>query len=114
MKKLLYLFFIIGAFSMLTGCGSSTNNSSSNNSSQTYTLNDVSSHNKKSDCWMVINGKVYNVTDFINLHPGGSIIVEGCGKDATLLFNTKGGTDGGHTSRADTEMKNYYIGDLVK
>lgn len=38
--------------------------------------------------WVVINGKVYDLTDFINIHPGGpAIIKKYAGKDASLLFN---------------------------
>lgn len=45
-------------------------------------------HDKKDDCWMVINGKVFNVTPYINFHPGGAEQLLRCaGKDGTALFN---------------------------
>lgn len=38
----------------------------------TYTLAEVKKHATASDLWLVINGKVYNVTRFQDMHPGGS------------------------------------------
>ena len=52
----------------------------------TYTMEEVSKHNKKTDAWIVIRKKVYDITKWIPIHPGGSIIMEGVGKDATQLF----------------------------
>lgn len=34
-------------------------------------MQEVMKHNKKEDCWVVIHGKVYNLTDFLSSHPGG-------------------------------------------
>jgi cytochrome b involved in lipid metabolism len=53
-----------------------------------YTLKDVSVHNKKDDCWIIINGGVYDITKFLPIHPGGQILVMSvAGKDATDHFN---------------------------
>jgi len=54
---------------------------------QMYTLEDVKKHNKSTDAWMVINGKVYDVTKYIPYHPGGNKILMGVGKDGTSLYN---------------------------
>ena len=48
---------------------------------KSYTLADVASHAVKADCWMAVEGKVYDVTSFIPSHPGGEAILLGCGKD---------------------------------
>lgn len=50
---------------------------------------DVEDHDNLDDgVWVVINGKVYDLTDFLNMHPGGSsIILKYAGKDASFLFN---------------------------
>merc|ERR1711879_282613 len=44
--------------------------------------------NKKGDCWVVVNGKVLNVTNFLKDHPGGELaILTFGGKDASEEFN---------------------------
>ncbi len=45
---------------------------------------EVQRHNTADDCWLVINGQVYDVTAFLNLHPGGKqVILKMAGQDAT-------------------------------
>ncbi len=79
------------------------------------TLQELSKHNSRNDCWMAINGKVYDVTSFIEEHPGGEAILQGCGKDATNLYMTRPmGSGTPHSSNANSLLKNYYIGDLVQ
>ena len=51
-----------------------------------YSLDTVSTHNTSLDCWMIIDGKVYDVTSYIPDHPN-TDIEKGCGKEATTLFN---------------------------
>ncbi len=36
-----------------------------------YSFEEISKHTSDDDCWIVIHGKVYNVTDFLDAHPGG-------------------------------------------
>lgn len=61
---------------------------------------------------MIISGKVYNVTAYIPTHPGGPEILQGCGKDATQMFATKGDKNEEHSNLATQTMAKYYIGDL--
>ncbi|KAI8065259.1 FAD binding domain-containing protein [Gongronella butleri] len=53
-----------------------------------YTLADVAKHNTEKDCWVVVNGQVLNVTDFLAEHPGGKkAVMLFAGKDASEEFN---------------------------
>ena len=53
----------------------------------TYTKEEVKKHNTKDDCWLIIKDMVYNVTEFLSIHPGGSSIVLSVGgEDATEYF----------------------------
>ncbi len=72
----------------------------------------VNQHNTAEDCWLLINDKVYDVTSYLRLHPGGrAIIIPFCGKDATQAFNTQAG-QGSHSSFATEQLAAFYIGDL--
>lgn len=52
------------------------------------TLAEVATHNSRTDAWVVIEDVVYNVTPYLEYHPGGvSILVSAAGKDATSLFH---------------------------
>mmetsp|Transcript_38338 Transcript_38338/g.90110 ORF Transcript_38338/g.90110 Transcript_38338/m.90110 type:complete len:396 (-) Transcript_38338:10-1197(-) len=48
---------------------------------------EVKKHTTKDDLWLLIDRKVYDVTPFLDLHPGGGqLIVSAAGKDATSIF----------------------------
>ncbi|KAF6253509.1 flavohemo protein b5/b5R-like protein [Scenedesmus sp. NREL 46B-D3] len=52
------------------------------------TLEEVWQHQKPDDAWMVLHGKVYNITPYLRFHPGGAdILVKSAGRDGTALFN---------------------------
>jgi hypothetical protein len=36
------------------------------------TLNDLGKHNSKTDCWIAVHSKVWDITDFVDNHPGGA------------------------------------------
>ncbi|KAM0071069.1 putative cytochrome b5-like heme/steroid binding domain, cytochrome b5, heme-binding protein [Helianthus debilis subsp. tardiflorus] len=75
---------------------------------KTFVFGDVSKHHKTDDCWVIISGKVYNVTQFMEEHPGGSeVILAATGKDATEDFE-----DTGHSDEAKELMGKYYIGKI--
>lgn len=77
----------------------------------TYTLLDVARHNLETDCWMIINDKVYNVTSYISVHPGGSGLIKDCGQDATTVFNAK---PAHQTEKAIRDLNNLIVGSLKK
>lgn len=78
------------------------------------TLADVATHANSSDCWLVIEGAVYDVTAYIPQHPGGSRILQGCGKDATDLFTGRSTIGRVHSAVARNALKKYKIADLAK
>ncbi|XP_048334241.1 cytochrome b5 [Ziziphus jujuba] len=73
-----------------------------------FTLAEVSVHNTPQDCWLIINEKVYDVTKFLEDHPGGDeVLLSATGKDATDDFE-----DVGHSDSARDMMKEYYVGEI--
>ncbi|KAL6240467.1 hypothetical protein RBB50_012579 [Rhinocladiella similis] len=51
-------------------------------------VDEIIKHNSPSDAWVVINGTVWDVTDFAPTHPGGvDIILEYLGQDATRAYS---------------------------
>ena len=70
-------------------------------------LKEVAKHSKKEDAWMALFGNVYDLTDWISIHPGGDVILYGVGKDATAMFSGVG-----HQSDAIQFMEKYKIGIL--
>jgi cytochrome b involved in lipid metabolism len=65
--------------------------------------------NLEKDAWIIINGIVANITEWIPKHPGGMVIMKGVGKDATQLFKNIG-----HSNYALKMLKKYQIGILAK
>jgi len=78
------------------------------------TIQEVSKHNSVSDCWMIVNSKIYMLTDFLNTHSGGSsAMIPYCGKDGTNAYDTKDKNPARSHQQGDLSiLQNYYIGDL--
>lgn len=89
-------------------------NSTAKEMQSVYTANEVATHNKRSDCWLIINQNVYDVSRFLAEHPGGaSSIMSYCGKEATEAFNTQDrGSRASHSMRATAMLADYLIGKL--
>jgi hypothetical protein len=76
-----------------------------------YTMAKVKENNSAASCWSVINGNVYNLTQWINSHPGGPSVIRGlCGVDGTSSFNGKHRGQGNPTST----LASYLLGPLAK
>ena len=56
----------------------------------TISMDDVPNHKTKSDCWTVVDGLVYDVTQYIPMHPGGKKIMLGAGREASATFRKFG------------------------
>ena len=76
-----------------------------------YTMAKVKENNSAASCWSVINGNVYNLTQWINSHPGGPSVIRGlCGVDGTSSFN---GKHRGQSNPTST-LASYLLGPLAK
>lgn len=54
---------------------------------QGVALSEVARHKSRDDCWVVICGKVYDLSAFISIHPGGpNSILSWAGRDATRMW----------------------------
>jgi cytochrome b involved in lipid metabolism len=55
-----------------------------------YTIEDIATHNNATNCYTVINNSVYDLTMWVNIHPGGKrVILSICGIDGTEKFMAK-------------------------
>ena len=123
------LVLLVGGYFMYRGNGAAnyTGNTGQNQESNqtpnlpevkpTFSLTQITGHATSTDCWLAIEGKVYNITAFIasGNHPGRDAILQGCGKDATVLFNTRPmGSGTPHSATARSFLPNYYIGELAQ
>ena len=80
-----------------------------------YSMEDVQKHGRfenqleaSKSYWIVIHDKVYDVTKWLDDHPGGEdVLMENSGTDASEPWE-----DIGHSSEAREKMKKYQIGEL--
>ena len=73
------------------------------------TREEVALHNNRDDCWVIISGKVYDITEWAPHHPGGAGIARMyAGKEATAEFGDY------HSAEAVAHMAHFCIGDLVE
>lgn len=81
---------------------------------QGITAAQLGQHTTDTSCWLLISGRVYDVTTFLPHHPGrGSTMAKYCGKDATEAFLTQDGRGTRHSYAAIDKMKPLYIGDYL-
>jgi len=73
------------------------------------TLEAVSQNDSEESCWSIIDGSVYDLTDWINQHPGGASRILGlCGTDGTSQFQ---GQHAG-SSNPESRLEGYLLGAL--
>jgi cytochrome b involved in lipid metabolism len=71
---------------------------------------EVQKHNSANDCWTVIKGQVYNLTSYVNNHPGGASFIEAiCGFDGTASFKAQHAS----ASMPNDVLAGFAIGPLV-
>jgi hypothetical protein len=94
-----------------TSTSSSTASPTASASPAGYTMAQVRANNSAKSCWAVIDGFVYNLTSWINSHPGGSsAIVSLCGTDATSTFKSQHANQGKPAAKLDS----FRLGALAK
>ncbi len=69
------------------------------NARNNITHEEVAQHNKNTDAWIVIDNKVFDITRYINQHPGLDIIRDYIGADATHAFHSIA-----HSANAQRDM----------
>ena len=74
-----------------------------------YSIEEVAKHNHRDDAWIIVESKVYDITDFVDMHPGGDTILNNVGRDSTEGFNGPQ-----HPINARDVLNERYIGDLIK
>ena len=88
---------------------SSSLSASPTSSVRDYTAAQVSTHNSGSSCWSIINGDVYDLTNWISQHPGGAAAIQAlCGIDGTQSFNNQ--HEG--SAKVTRQLSQFYIGRL--
>ena len=76
-----------------------------------YTMTQVRANNTAANCWAVIDDSVYDLTNWIKSHPGGSGAIVGlCGTDGSSSFSVKHGNQ----SRPAAQLNSYRLGPLAK
>ncbi len=74
------------------------------------TLDEVKKHNSADDCWSIIDGNVYDLTNWVDSHPGGKERITAiCGKDGTSSFLGKHS----NSNTAKSQLNRFDLGKLV-
>ena len=79
-----------------------------------FSLNEISKHNHKKNCWIILYNKVYNVTSFIDKHPGQDFILQVAGTDGTAIFESIHSTSTKKMLNNKEFINKYYIGELCE
>lgn len=94
-----------------TNSTSTTTTGGTASTTASYTMAQVATHKDKSSCWTVIDGNVYDLTNWISQHPGGEqAILSICGIDGTAAFRNQHD----HAKRQEDILAGMKIGTLSK
>lgn len=76
------------------------------------TVDELALHDSADDCWKAIDGVVYDLTDYLPLHPTPLVVMtQWCGKESTEAYHTKG-YGRPHSPAADALLPQYRVGVL--
>lgn len=75
-----------------------------------YTAKDVAKHNSATDCWSIVKGNVYDLTSYVNRHPGGTAVIKAiCGRDGSVSFSSQHGGQ----KQPESVLAGFKVGTLV-
>ena len=118
MKKFIFAIFVafwasVGTIMVMEAITPDSRILESRIQSASFTIEEVAEHDHLTDCWMMIEDDVYDLTDYIDKHPTpASILAPWCGRDATEGMRTKGiGRD--HSPAAWRALETYRIGTVA-
>mmetsp|Transcript_104956 Transcript_104956/g.273134 ORF Transcript_104956/g.273134 Transcript_104956/m.273134 type:complete len:441 (+) Transcript_104956:45-1367(+) len=73
-------------------------------------MDDVASHNSRQDCWVVLYGEAFDVTEYVQHHPGKDFLLQAAGKDASGLFESIHGSKGKAVLKSEGFRSRYLVG----
>ncbi|KAF6004573.1 hypothetical protein F1559_004430 [Cyanidiococcus yangmingshanensis] len=73
-----------------------------------FTAAEVSQHYTRDSLWLIIDGRVYDVTSYIDHHPGGDAIFRNAGRDSSAGFHGDQ-----HPEKVNEILPDFYIGELA-
>ncbi|XP_024359923.1 cytochrome b5 [Physcomitrium patens] len=72
-----------------------------------FSAEEVQRHVSPGDCWIIVRGKVYDISTFMDDHPGGDdVLLQAAGRDATEEFDNVG-----HSKAAIAQMETFHVGE---
>ena len=69
-----------------------------------YSIDEIEKHNTKESLWFHYEGHVYDITEFITKHPGGSVILKAGGKNLKTVWEKEG---------VEWHIKNKYVMNIL-
>lgn len=105
----------IWAFAVLAdGAASAVAPAEGGNGDRVVTADELARHASADDCWMAIDGVVYDFTAYLPQHPTPPVVMTvWCGKEASEAYHTKG-YGRPHSPAADAMLPAYRVGVLAK
>ena len=70
---------------------------------------EISKHSIAKDCWSIVNGNVYNLTTYVQSHPGGAGVIKNiCGRDGSAAFKNQHGS----SSKPNNVLSAFLLGSV--
>ena len=100
----------IWAFAVLAGSEAPSDAAAAD---RMVTPDELAGHASADDCWMAIDGVVYDFTHYVPLHPTPPVVMTPwCGKEASEAYHTKG-YGRPHSPAADAMLPGFRVGTLA-